>query len=161
MDDVSAQTGGALYVKVKGKWTYLYRAVDRDGKTVDFMLSKKRDGKSARRFFKKAIAQNGSPEKVAIDKSGANLAALQWVNVIQKFKKDLPMINIRQNKYLNNIVEQDHRFIKRKIRPMMGFKTFETASATLQGIEVSHMVRKGQIGFKGQSVFDIFAKLTA
>ncbi len=68
------------------------------------------------------------------------------------------MIDIRQSKYLNNIVEQDHWFIKRKIRPMMGFKAFNSASATLQGIEIAHMVGKGQIGSKGQSAFDVFAK---
>ena len=149
------------YVKVKGQWMYLYRAVDKCGETVDFMLSEQRDGKSARRFFKKAIDTNGPPEKVVIDKSGANLAALQWTNVLLKFAKNNRLIQILQVKYLNNIIEQDHRFIKKITRPMLGFKTFHSASATLEGIEVAHMIRKGQIGAKGQSVFQIIANLAA
>ena len=147
------------YVKVKGQWMYLYRAVDKSGQTVDFMLSEKRDRKSARRFFRQAIATNGIPEKVVIDKSGSNLAALRWTNVLLKCAKGSRLIQILQVKYLNNIVEQDHRFIKKISRPMLGFKAFHSASATLQGIETAHMIRKGQIGSKGQSVFHIMAGL--
>ena len=149
------------YVKVKGQWMYLYRAVDKAGQTLDFMLSEKRDGKSARRFFRQAITGNGTPEKVVIDKSGTNLSALRWTNVLLKFARNNQPILIRQVKYLNNIVEQDHRFIKKIIRPMLGFKAFHSASATLQGIETAHMIRKGQIGSKGQSVFQIMAGLAA
>ena len=149
------------YVKVKGQWMYLYRAVDKSGQTVDFMLSEKRDGKLARRFFRQAIAGNGVPEKVVVDKSGANLAALRWTNVLLKFAQTNHLIQIRQIKYLNNIVEQDHRFIKKIIRPMLGFKAFHSASATLQGIETAHMIRKSQIGSKSQSVFQIMAGLAA
>ncbi len=101
------------YIKVRGQWAYLYRAVDRDGQTLDFMLSKHRDLAAARRFFKKTIAANGVPEKIVIDKSGANLAGLQAVNTILKFTGTGGMIEIRQIKYLNNILEQDHRFINR------------------------------------------------
>jgi len=134
-----------MYIKVKGRRTYLYRAVDRDGETLDFMLSERRDLAAARRFFRRAIITNGVPNRVVIVKSGANLAGLQAVNVIQKFFGSGRMIEIRQVKYLNNILEQDHRFIKRLTRPMMGFKAFHSASATIAGIEAAHMIRKGQI----------------
>jgi len=147
------------YIKVKGRWTYYYRAVDRHGKTLDFMLSERRASKAARRFFKQAIETNDLPDKVVIDKSGANLAGLQWTNVMLKFANDSKLIKILQVKYLNNIVEQDHRFIKKLTRPMMGFKSFHSASATLQGVEIAHMVRKHQFGRTNQSVFQQFAAL--
>ena len=134
------------YIKVRGKWMYHYRAVDRDGQTLDFMLSERRDAAAARRFFKRAVAVNGVPERIAIDKSGANLAGLQKLNVILKFTGVGRIIGIVQSKYLNNIVEQDHRFIKRITRPMLGFKAFHSADATLAGIETAHMIRKGQLG---------------
>ena len=87
------------YIKVKGKWTYLYRAVDRDGQTLDFLLSERRNLSAARRFFKRAIAANGVPDRVVIDKSGANLAGLQTVNVILKFTGTGRTITIRQIKF--------------------------------------------------------------
>ena len=149
------------YIKVKGRWTYLYRAVDRDGQTLDFMLSERRDLSAARRFFKRAIGTNGVPDRVVIDKSGANLAGLQAVNVIQKFTAGGRMIEIRQVKYLNNILEQDHRFIKRITGPMMGFKAFHSAAATIAGIETAHMIRKGQIPTNGATPFHTFAELAA
>ena len=130
------------YIKVKGKWTYLYRAVDRDGQTLDFMLSERRDLAAARRFFRRAIDRNGVPDRVVIDKSGANLAGLQAVNVILKFTAGGRTIKIRQVKYLNNILEQDHRFIKRITGPMMGFKAFHSAAATIAGIEAAHIIRR-------------------
>ncbi|MFC0202608.1 IS6 family transposase, partial [Paracoccus rhizosphaerae] len=134
------------YIKVKGKWTYLYRAVDRDGNTLDFMPSERRDLAAARRFFKRAVSTNGVPDRVVIDKSGANLAGLQAVNVILKFTGAGQTIMIRQVKYLNNILEQDHRFIKRITDPMMGFKAVHSAAATVAGVETVHMIRKGQLG---------------
>ena len=127
-------------LKVKGEWKYLYRAVDKDRKTVDFLLRAHRDGAAARRYFEKAIDQNSAPETVTVDKSGANLAALNAINA----ERETP-IKIRQNKYLNNIVEQDHRAIKRIVKPMMGFKDFRCARIILSGIEVMHMIRKGQL----------------
>lgn len=130
------------YIKVKGKWVYHYRAVDKHNKTLDFILSEQRDAKAARRFFKQAINTNAAPDKVVIDRSGANLAGLLWTNVMLKFANGSKLIKILQVKYLNNIVEQDHRFIKKLTRPMMGFKSFRAASATLQGIEIAHMIRK-------------------
>ena len=149
------------YIRVKGKWTYLYRAVDRDGQTLDFLLSKRRDLSAARRFFKRAIGTNGVPDRIVIDKSGANLAGLQAVNVILKFTGNGRTITVRQVKYLNNILEQDHRFIKRITRPMMGFKAFHSAAATLAGIETAHMIRKGQIAANGSTAFQTFAELAA
>ena len=153
------QVRDETYIKVRGKWTYLYRAVDRDGQTLEFMLSENRDTAAARRFFKRAVATNGIPERIVIDKSGANLAGLQSINVILKFTGVGRIIGIVQSKYLNNIVEQDHRFIKRITRPMLGFKAFHSASATLAGIEAAHMIRKGQLGQTGTSVFKQFAAL--
>ncbi|MBB3262241.1 transposase-like protein [Paraburkholderia bannensis] len=128
------------YIKVKGQWKYLYRAVDKEGNTVDFLLRAHRDKPAARRYFEKAIAQNGEPEIVTVDKSGANLAALEALNA----GRPTP-VKIRQNKYLNNVIEQDHRAIKRIIRPMMGFKNFRSARIILSGIEIMHMIRKGQM----------------
>jgi putative transposase len=149
------------YIKVKGRWTYLYRAVDRDGQTLDFMLSERRDLLAARSFFRRAISANGVPERVVIDKSGANLGGLQAVNTILKFTGSGRTIEIRQVKYLNNIVEQDHRFIKRITGPMMGFKAVHSAAATIAGIETAHMIRKGQILANGETAFQIFAGLAA
>ena len=128
------------YIRVKGEWRYLYRAVDRDGNTIDFLRRAHRDKTAARRYFEKSIAQNGVPETVTIDKSGANLAALEAINN----ERETP-IKIRQSKYLNNLVEQDHRAIKRRTRPMLGFKTFRCARILLGGIEIMHMITKGQM----------------
>ncbi|NKW11141.1 IS6 family transposase [Ochrobactrum tritici] len=149
------------YIKVRGQWTYLYRAVDRDGQTLDFMLSERRNLAAARRFFKKAIAANGVPDKIVIDKSGANLAGAQAVNTILKITGHSKMIEILQVKYLNNILEQDHRFIKRITKPMMGFKAFHSAAATIAGIEVAHMIRKNQFANDNRSPFEVFAELAA
>ena len=128
------------YIKINGQWKYLYRAVDKAGQSVDFLLTAHRDKKAALRFFKKALCQHGLPEKVTIDQSGANTAALQALQ-----KEIGATIEIRQNKYLNNLVEQDHRAVKRIIRPMLGFKSFRSAGRTLAGIELMHMLKKGQM----------------
>jgi transposase-like protein len=134
------------YIKVRGRWRYLYRAVDRDGDTVDFLLTGPRDEAAARRFLERAIDRHGEPEKITIDKSGANTAAISSYNADHKTG-----IEMRQCKYLNNIVEQDHRAIKRIIRPMLGFKSLCCARILLAGIETMHMIRKGQLGQpKGQ-----------
>jgi len=128
------------YIKIKGQWKYLYRAVDKEGQTIDFLLTARRDKKAALRFFKKAVRQHGLPEKVTIDKSGANTAALEAL-----IEETGAEIEIRQVKYLNNVVEQDHRAIKRIVRPMLGFKSFVSARCTLAGIELMHMIKKGQM----------------
>lgn len=149
------------YIKVKGPWTYYYRAVDRDGQTLDFALSERRDKAAARRLFNRAIGNNGVPDRVVIDKSGANLAGLQSVNVILMFTGTGQIIKILKVKYLNNIIEQDHRLIKRFTGPMLGFKAFHCAAATLAEIETAHMIRKYQLGSNSLSAFQQFAVLAA
>ena len=135
------------YVKVKGMWKYLYRAVDKQGKTVDFLLTAKRDMAAAKRFFDKAMAANGVPDKSAMDKSCTNKAAIDDINAGRAL-----LIALRQVKYLNNIVEQDHRAIKRVTRPMLGFKSFRSAANALAGVELMHMIRKGQFDVCGAAV---------
>jgi putative transposase len=130
-------------------------------KRLNFMLFERLDLAAARRFFKRAIDVNGIPDRVVIDKRGANLTGLQAVNVILKFTDEGRTIEIRQVKYLNNSLEQDHRFIKRITSPMMGFKAFHSAAATIAGIEAAHMIRKGQIPANGETAFQIFAGLAA
>jgi transposase-like protein len=128
------------YIKVKGQWKYYYRAVDKQGNTLDFLLSATRDTRAALRFLRKALKENGKPSLVNIDQSGANHAGLKQLNRDNKTR-----IKIRQCKYLNNILEQDHRRIKRLTRPMLGFKNFHAAQRTLGGIEVMAMIKKGQM----------------
>ena len=154
------------YIKVKGVWHYLYRAVDKNGETVDFMLSEKRDKAAAKAFFVKSIGSNGLPGTVTIDKSGANKAGLDAINLqliiwfLLTFS--LMQINIRQIKYLNNIVEQDHRGIKKITKPMMGFKAFHSAESTIAGIELHRMLKKGQHrDAENLTVFEQFYGLAA
>src|SRR2546428_10937701 len=128
------------YIKVKGQWRYLYRAVDKMGQTIDFLLTEERDEQAAKRFLTKAIRRHGDPEKIMIDGSAANEAAIKSYN-----EEHGTAITIRKIKYLNDIVEQDHRAVKRVTRPMLGFKSFEAAQSTLTGIELMHMLRKGQL----------------
>ena len=128
------------YIRIKGKWRYYYRAVDKQGNTIDFLLTVKRDKKAALRFFTKAVGRNGKPSLINIDKSGANNAGINCFNSDNKRR-----IKIRSCKYLNNIVKQDHRRIKRITRLTLGFKNFRTAQATLKGIEWVAMIKKGQM----------------
>ncbi|WP_242043406.1 IS6 family transposase [Leptolyngbya sp. FACHB-671] len=132
------------YLKIKGEWKYLTRAVDSEGNTLDFMLSAKRDGKAAARFFRKVLkAQHTrTPRVITVDKNAAYSVA------IEALKEDETLAEtteLRQVKYSNNVVEQDHRNIKRITRPMMGFKSFNSARRTLRGIEAMSMIRKGQV----------------
>jgi transposase-like protein len=131
-------------VKVKGEWKYLYRAVDSTGNTVDFMLSSKRDREAAKRFFKKALSSNHNqmPKVITVDKNPAYPIAMYEL----KNEKILPKnVGIRQIKYLNNIIEQDHRSIKRIINTLLGFQSFRSANKILKGIEAMNMIKKGQI----------------
>ncbi len=128
------------YIKVKGQWKYFYRAVDKAGNTIDFLLTAKRDKKAALRFLTKAIGRNGKPSLINIDNSSANTAAIKQYN-----RDNNKRIKIRQCKYLNNIVEQDNRKVKRITGPMMGFKNFDAAQKTLAGIELMAMIKKGQM----------------
>ena len=142
------------YIKIKGQWKYLYRAVDKEGNTIDFLLTAKRDKAAAMRFFEKSILNNGVPEKVSMDKSGANKAAMDQIIDDKAISIVVPQV-----KYLNNIVEQDHRAINRVTRPMLGFKSFRAAKHVLAGIELMHMIRKGQLlldGIDGMSFADQF-----
>ena len=132
------------YIKVKGVWKYLYRAVDKEGKTVDFLLTARRDKAAALRFFEKAMKASGVPEKVTMDKSGANKAAMDEINA-----RGETLIIVRQIKYLNNIARQDHRAVKRDTKPMLNFKSFRAAKNVLAGIELMHMIRKGQFLLEG------------
>jgi putative transposase len=127
-------------IKVKGQWRSLYRAVDKQGQTIDFLLTKERDEQAAKRFLIQASRRHGVPEKITIDGSAANEAAIKSYNA-----EHGTAIVIRKIKYLNNIVEQDHRGVKRITRPMLGFKAFAAAQSTLTGIELMHMLRKGQL----------------
>jgi len=144
------------YIKVNGQWRYLYRAVDKEGNTVDFLLTKRRKRMSAQSFLIKAITNNGKPELINIDKSGANTHAIRIYN-----KRSFSKIEIRQCKYLNNIVEQDHRFVKKRIVRGLGFKEFESAKRTLSGIEIVHMIRKDQLISNRKSMFKSFYSLAS
>ncbi|MCJ8277210.1 MAG: IS6 family transposase [Bdellovibrionales bacterium] len=128
------------YVKVAGEWCYLFRAVDSDGRTIDFYFSKRRNKAAAYKFLKKAVKNNGLPVKVNIDKSGANTAGIELFN-----KRHNTNIEIDKIKYKNNIVEQDHRKIKRLTRSMGSFKKFTSAQITIAGIEMMNMLKKGQV----------------
>ena len=148
------------YIKITGKWVYLYRAVDSCGNTIEFLLRKYRDTIAAKAFFRKAFKNNGIPDKVTIDKSGSKNCALNG------FNESLPeeqKIEIRQNKYLNNIIEQDHRFIKKRTKPMLGFKSFRSAKITIAGIENIRIIQKGQIigSNNNVSTFENFKMLIA
>jgi putative transposase len=144
------------YIKVKGEWMYLYRAVDKEGKTVDFLLTRRRSKLAAHKFLLKAISNNGCPKVINIDKSGANKEAIRTYN-----NRSLKKIRIRQCKYLNNRVEGDHRFIKWRIQNMLGFKSFESASRTLIGIEIVRMIKKGQVTLSTASTYTTFCTLAA
>ena len=154
------------YIKLKGEWTYYYRAVDKKGDTIDFLLSKKRDEAAAKAFFTKAINSSGLPDKITIDKSGVNKAGIDAINwqliMFYLLGCSLMQIDVRQINYLNNIVEQDHRGIKRITKPMMGFKTFHSAQATLAGIESYRMLKKGQhVDARNATAFEHFYALAA
>jgi transposase-like protein len=128
------------YIKVAGQWKYLYRAVDKAGDTADFLLTAKRDLAAARRYLERAINLHSLPVKITIDKSGANIAAIKSVNVDACLD-----IELRQSKYLNNIIKQDQRAVKRVTNPMMGFQSFWSAQKLIAGIETMHMIKKGQL----------------
>ena len=132
------------YIKVKGEWMFLYRAVDSNGATVEFMLSLARDAVSAKRFFRKALrAKHTVPPQVTnVDRNPSYPKA---VNKLQRNGTLSPECELRPIKYLNNLVEQDHRFIKRRVNPGMGFWSFDTALRTIHGYEAMHLLRKGQI----------------
>ncbi len=136
------------YLKVRGQWRYLYRAIDSNGDTVEFWFSERRNLTAAKRFLRKALKRHGRPERIVIDGSQTNREAIlscdaeSWLQ--DRSRRSLKPVRIRQSAYLNNRIEQDYRAIKRRIRPMLGFKAITTAQVILSGIEMIHMMRKGQ-----------------
>ena len=141
------------YIKVGGESKYLYRAVDSTGQTIDFLLTAKRDAAGAKRFFRKAFQSSGnaSPRVINVDKNPAYPVAIQELKTEGVLSK---RSRLRQCRYLNNIVEQDHRTVKRRVRLAMGYSSFHTAWKTLQGIETMHMINKGRVRWlaKGDAV---------
>jgi transposase-like protein len=136
------------YIRVRGQWTYLYRAIDSNGDTVEFWFSERRDLIAAKRFLRKAIKRHGRPERIVIDGSQTNREAIllcdaeSWLQ--DRSRRRLRPIRVRQSQYLNNCIEQDHRAVKRRVRSMLGFKSADSARVILGGIELVHMLRKQQ-----------------
>jgi transposase-like protein len=133
------------YLKVRGQWVYLYRAVDKQGRTVDFLLSKRRDVAAAKGFFSRAVRQHGAPRVITLDGYAASHRAVTNLKESGRLPRRL---RVRSCKYLNNVVEQDHRRIKQRVRPMLGFKRFETAAVTIRGIELAEKIKKQQFNLK-------------
>ena len=145
------------YIKGRGVWMYLYRAVDSTGQTLDFLLNETRSARAAKRFFKKVLGrpQLASPRVINVDKDRAYIGAIRDLvrdGLLPKSCKRRP------SRYMNNIVEQDHRFIKRRVKPGLGFSSFPTAWRTLRGYEVMNMIRKGQM--EGAAKGDLIAQNT-
>jgi transposase, IS6 family len=130
------------YVKVRGKWMFLYRALDSAGKTLDFLLNATRSRRAAKRFFRKALAGKHvtAPRVINVDKNPTYIGA---VRDLKREKLLLEKCKRRPSQYMNNIIEQDHRFMKRRIRPGLGFFSYPTAWRTIRGFEAMHMIRKG------------------
>jgi transposase-like protein len=147
------------YVKIKGRWTYLYRAVDKEGKTVDFLLRAKRDVAAAKAFFRRAFKSQGRlPHKITLDGYQPSHRAAR--EVLGEHRRR-PRTELRTSKYLNNLIEQDHRSIKLRLGPMLGLKRFRNASITIAGIELMHRIRKGQFNldklrFKNNTALEIW-----
>ena len=143
------------YIKVRGQWTYLYRAVDKSGQTIDFRLSKTRDVSAAEAFFKKAIKHEGQPpHTITLDGYAASHRAVREMRTDGLLPKDT---KLRSSKYLNNLIEQDHRGVKSRTLPMLGFKNFESAAITIAGVELLRRIHKDQftlsrLRMKGQTV---------
>ncbi len=136
------------YIKVRGRWMYLYRAIDSHGDTVEFWFSERRDLTAAKRFLRKALKRHGRPERIVVDGSQTNREAILSCDTADRLRdrsrRDLKPIRIRRSAYLNNRIEQDHRAIKGRVRPMLGFQSVVCARMILGGIEMIHMMRKQQ-----------------
>ena len=129
------------YIRVRGRWTYLYRAVGKHGSTVDFLLSEHRDIAAAKRFFIKAIEQHGAPERITLDGYPATHSAIAE---LRKSALLLPEMKVWTSKYLNNLAEQDHGRVRQRIYPMLGLKKFGNAAVTISGVELAQKIRKRQ-----------------
>jgi transposase-like protein len=141
------------YIKVRGQWCYLYRAIDSNGDTVEFWFSKRRNLTAAKQFLRKALKRHGRPERIVIDGSQTNREAILSCDAESRLqdrsRRRLKPIRIRQSQYLNNRIEQDHRATKRRVRLMLGFKSADSARVILGGIELVHMMRKQQANYVG------------
>jgi putative transposase len=136
------------YIKVRGRWMYLYRAIDSNGETVEFWFSERRNLTAAKRFLRNALKRHGRPERIVIDGSQTNKEAILSCDAASRLedpsRRRLKPIRMRQSRYLNNRIEQDHRAIKRRVRSMLGFQSAATARVILGGIEMVHMMREQQ-----------------
>ena len=132
------------YIKIKGEWHYLYRAVDSEGNTLDWMLSATRDQKAASKFFEKLsiLSHAVNPRVIGTDKNAAYPPSFEDCKKRKVFSEE---VKLRQIKYLNNIIEQDHRFVKRRVKHSLWLQSFKTAKSTISGYETMHMIRKGQV----------------
>ena len=156
------------YLKVRGRWAYLYRAVDSNGDTVEFWFSNRRNLTAAKRFLGKALKRHGRPERIVIDGSQTNREAILTCDMMDQLQdrsgRGGKPICVRQSRYLNNRIVQNHRAVKRRVRPMLGFKSVNSAHAILGGIEMIHMMRKGQAKYvcdPALSLAEQFERLTA
>jgi IS6 family transposase len=131
------------YIKVKGRERFLYRAIDSTGQTINFLLTAKRDAAAAKRFFRRALAQlgNAMPRVINVDKNRAYPVAVQDLKQQGTIRRGC---HLRQSKFLNNVVEQDHRNVKRRTWLAKGYGSIYTAWRTLRGIEAMDMIRKGR-----------------
>ena len=134
------------YISIRGNWHYLYRAVDKQGKTVDFLLRPDRGIAAEQAFFRKALTTHPDrpPRKVTLD---GHIPSHRALRLLRREGKVWRHVFVRSSKYLNNLVEQDHRAIKRRCASMNGFKSFESAAITIAGIELAHRIHKGQFSF--------------
>ena len=145
----------ATYIKIKKPWHYLYRAVDSAGAPLDFMLSATRNADAAEHFFREVLqaSHTRTPRVITVDKNAASplaFDALQHDGILPK------ICRLRQGKYLNNLVERDHRFVKHRVNPGLGFGAFATAQRTIQGDDAMHMLHKGQL--EGVTKGDVLAQ---
>jgi len=152
----------------RGQWRYLYRAIDSNGDTVEFWFSERRNLVAAKRFLRKALKRHGRPERIVLDGSQANREAILSCDTADglqdRSRRKLKPIKIRQSRYLNNRIEQDHRAIKRRVRSMLGFKSMVSARVILGGIEMIHMMRKQRAKYacnRQLSLAEQFNRLTA